>query len=200
MQLLVFLMTVVTMGSGLALGTTLGLYLQYARFDHVYLYVQDIYICAIFNLTDHSRRLLSHPTLPGPHLVVLPYHGTGIHVMFKFTISYMMALKITSPQSRSHLIAFISGSFSSFLQSMVAYLPSLLSRLSLPQFDMQETVWAQIILKVGAATIQIRLSQFHFQTSSLALAFLTIVLTLSLSKVKSALPCFIVCFYLKVQA
>ena len=89
MQLLVFLMTVVTMGSGLALGTTLGLYLQYARFDHVYLYVQDIYICAIFNLTDHSRRLLSHPTLPGPHLVVLPYHGTGIHVMFKFTISHM---------------------------------------------------------------------------------------------------------------
>ena len=34
-------------------------------------------------------------------------------------------------------------------QSMVACLPSFLSRLSLPQFDMQETVWAQIILKVG---------------------------------------------------
>ena len=34
-------------------------------------------------------------------------------------------------------------------QSMVACLPSFLSSLSLPQFDMQETVWAQIILKVG---------------------------------------------------
>ena len=34
-------------------------------------------------------------------------------------------------------------------QSMVACLPSILSSLSLPQFDMQETVWAQIILKVG---------------------------------------------------
>ena len=32
---------------------------------------------------------------------------------------------------------------------MVACLPSLLSSLSVPQFDMQETVWAQIILKVG---------------------------------------------------
>ena len=40
-------------------------------------------------------------------------------------------------------------------QSMVACLPSLLSSLSVPQFDMQETVWAQIILKVGKNTSEI---------------------------------------------
>ena len=52
----------------------------------------------------------------------------------------------TSPWNRYVIL------FSTLLnsrQSMVACLPSLLSRLSLPQFDMQETVWAQIILKVG---------------------------------------------------
>jgi hypothetical protein len=65
---------------------------------------------------------------------------------------------------------------------MVACLPDLLARLSLPQLDMQESVWAEIILK----------------TSSLALAFLTIVLSVSISKVRSTVPCFLVCFYLKV--
>ena len=49
----------------------------------------------------------------------------------------------------------IPHSYSLPSQSMVACLPSLLSRLSVPQFDMQETVWAQIILKVGAAIIPI---------------------------------------------
>ena len=48
---------------------------------------------------------------------------------------------------------------------------------------MQEAVWAEILLK----------------SCSLALAFLTIVLTLSVSKLKAALTCTIVCFYLKVQ-
>ena len=46
------------------------------------------------------------------------------------------------------MVAFIMYNLNSF-QSMVACLPSFLSSLSLPQFDMQETVWAQIILKVG---------------------------------------------------
>merc|ERR1711974_414606 len=97
-KLLVFLTTVVTMGSGLALGTTLGNF---------------------------------SPTPP----------------YLALTWLYYLTME----------------------PSMVACLPSLLSRLSLPQFDMQETVWAQIILK----------------TSSLALAFLTVVLTLSLSKAKA---------------
>jgi len=111
-KLLVFLTTVVTMGAGLALGTTLGNF---------------------------------SPTPP----------------YLALTWLYYLTME----------------------PSMVACSPDLLSRLSVPQFDMQETVWAQIILK----------------TSSLALSFLTVVLTLSLSKVKSALPCFIVCFYLKAR-
>jgi len=111
-KLLVFLTTVVTMGAGLALGTTLG---------------------------DFS---------PTP-----PYLAT--------TWLYYLTME----------------------PSMVACLPSLLSRLNLPQFDMQESVWAQIIMK----------------TSSLALAFFAVLLTLSVSRVKAALPCFIVCFYLKAR-
>ena len=87
------------------------------------------------------------------------------------------------------------------LQSMVACLPSLLSRLNLPQFDMQENVWAQIILKVvDLHQDHLQSHGDHLQTSSLALAFFTMLLTLSVSRVKAALPCFIVCFYLKVLA
>lgn len=68
-------------------------------------------------------------------------------------------------------------------KTMASILPDLLARLSLPQIDMQEPVWADIILK----------------TSSLVLAALTIVCSISLSRVKTALPCFIICFYLKAR-
>ena len=116
MQLLVFLTTVVTMGTGMALGSTLGI-------EHN---IQDdaftTYILAMN---------LIHPPLATFLLLRLTWLSPGC---------------TTSPWNRYVIL------FSTLLkswQSMVACLPSLLSRLSLPQFDMQETVWAQIILKVG---------------------------------------------------
>ena len=75
----------------------------------------------------------------------MPGNRIRLEAVFEKVLSTGMVDLMTS-DSHNH---------QSFSQSMVACLPSLLSRLSLPQFDMQETVWAQIILKVGAAIIPI---------------------------------------------
>ena len=62
----------------------------------------------------------------------------------------MVAFMMYNLNSFQSMVAFMMHNLMiTISQSMVACLPSFLSSLSLPQFDMQETVWAQIILKVG---------------------------------------------------